>query len=82
MASTPERFEEWRAEISRQIKNARAQLDDISGMEKSKNYPSRVQRFFRISPGISEKLDRTVKDLEERWEEFKKRYGGGDRDGE
>ena len=82
VASTPERFEEWRAEMGRQIRNARAQLEDIEGKEKSKNYSSRVQRFFRISPGISGKLNRTVKELEERWEEFKKKYGGSDKDDE
>jgi uncharacterized membrane protein len=81
VASTPERFEEWRAEVSRQINNYRAQLDDIADGKKSKEFPARVQRFFRISPGISEKLERTVKDLEERWEDFKKKYGGSDKDG-
>ena len=68
--------------MGRQIRNARAQLEDIEGKEKSKNYSSRVQRFFRISPSISGKLDKTVKELEERWEEFKKKYGGSDKDGE
>lgn len=83
VASTPERFEEWRAEISKQIKSARLQLEEIESRQQSKNaVAKRIQRFFRLSPGISGKLERTVKDLEDRWEEFRKKYGGSDKDGE
>ena len=82
VAATPERFEEWRAEVSRQIKNVRSQWDEFTSGQRSKNYSARIQRFFRLSPGISDKMNRTVQDLEERWEEFRSKYGGNGKDGE
>lgn len=74
IAATPERFEEWRADVSRQIKNARLQLDDIAAGHRSKDYSERMQRLFRLSPGVSGKISRLVKDLEERLDELKNRF--------
>ena len=82
VAATPERFEAWKADVSNQIRSVRAQLDALTA-KKPKDGDARVRRFLSISPGISEKVNKLVKDLEDRWEELKTKYGSEkDGDGE
>ncbi len=80
IAATPERFEAWRADVSRQIGGLRTQLEELSSPQKNRSPAARMRRFFRLSPGISGKMDRLVKDLEERWDEIRTKYGGDKKD--
>jgi len=74
IASTPEKLEEWRAEISSQIKNARAQYNEISNKDKSETYNNRLKRLFRTSPAMSLRVNKLLKDMEDRWEEIKTKF--------
>ncbi|MCH5197281.1 MAG: putative ABC transporter permease [Oscillospiraceae bacterium] len=74
IASTPERFEEWRTEISAQIKSARTQFNEISSREKNKDQSHTSKRLFRAYPGMSTRVNKLIKDMEELWEEIKTKF--------
>ncbi|MBQ7638812.1 MAG: putative ABC transporter permease [Clostridia bacterium] len=74
VASTPERFEEWRTEISAQLGNIRAQFNEISEKGKSGSYSNRIKRLFRTSPAMSLRVNKLLKDMEDKWEEIKTKF--------
>lgn len=74
IASTPERFEEWRNEISAQIKNTRTQWGEISSKEKSKEHSHKSKRLLRNYPAMSQRVNKLIKDMEDLWEEIKAKF--------
>ena len=73
VAATPERFEEWRADVSAQLKAYRTELADSAAGTRS-TVSARMQRLFRLSPGISGKIDRLTKEIEEKLEEVRTKF--------
>ena len=77
VSGAPERFEEWRADISNQIRSARAQIGGEAGQENAADASAgsrRLQRLFRNYPAVRERAAKAVKDIEDKWDEIKNKF--------
>ena len=74
VAATPERFEEWRADVSKQFKNFRAAFNGETTQEENPGVTPRMRRLYRLSPGIRGKIKDLSKEIEEKLEEIKGKF--------
>ena len=73
VAGAPDRFEEWRADISSQIRSARAQIGGETAPDAPA--PSRgLQRLLKNYPAVRERAAKAVKDIEDKWDEIKNKF--------
>ena len=75
VTGTPERFEEWRNEVAKQFRSTRSALTapPETGDQEIKVTP-RMRRLYKIAPGISGKVNKLAKEIEEKIDEIKAKF--------
>ena len=74
VASTPERFEEWKADTAKQFRAFRAAFNGEAPQEDGIEMTPRMRRLYKLSPGVRGKLNKLSKDIEEKLEEIKGKF--------
>ena len=74
VTSTPERFEEWRADVSKQFKDFRSAFNGDAPADKNAEVTPRMRRLYRLSPGVRGKLKQLSREIEERMEEIRGKF--------